>query len=158
MRVHHVSDTVPVRDDIEKRGGGCDLSFDGNQRIGFVAVGVAEQLEKRRDPAFVDDDLLVPVVVFGQRSELESRVGSILRLTHVKHSGVGPNPRQNRVVARYRRQGKVGSVVGIVDREQPLHVANGRLEKVRDLAEVGRGGDREHLPKHAAVLAFSNQG
>ena len=130
MCVHHISDTVPVRGDIEKRSGGCNLSFNGNRRIGFIAVGVVEQLEKRRDPTFVDNDLLVPIFVFGQRSELKSRVSSILRLTHVKHSGVGPNPRQNQVVARYRRQRKVGFVIRIVDREQPLHVANGRLEKV----------------------------
>ncbi|KAK9998938.1 hypothetical protein SO802_018541 [Lithocarpus litseifolius] len=84
---------------------------------GFVAVVVVEQFKKRWDPTFVDDDLLVSIVVLGQRGELESRVCSILRLTHVKHSDVGPNSRQNWVVARYRRQRKVGPVIGIVDRE-----------------------------------------
>ena len=69
---------------------------------------------------------------------------------------MGPNPGENRVVAGDGRERKIGPTLGIEDGEQPLHVSNRRFEKVRDLSEIGCGGDREHLAEYAAVFAFSN--
>ena len=89
-----------------------------------------------------------------------SRIGLIFRLTHVNHSGVGPNPRHKRVVACYRRQRKVGSMVGIEDWGQPLHV---EVHHCVYIFEPKLGLDRDSSPRQrrfdgwAALIEFGGE-
>lgn len=115
-----------------------------------------EELEKRRDSALVDDDLLVPVVVEGEGGELVGGVDPGLDLAHLNGGDEGPDPGHDRIVAGDGREGEIGSV-GVEDGEEPLHVADGGLKKVRDLAKISGRGDGEDLAEDAAVLALADE-
>lgn len=69
---------------------------------------------------------------------------------------VRPDPAENWVVAGDRRQGEVGAV-GLEHGEKPLHVSDGRFQKVRDFPEIGGGGYGEDLSEDPTVLAFPDQ-
>lgn len=125
--------------------------------MGLGGGALLEKLEQRSNPSLHDDHLLVAVVVTRERPELVGSVGAVLGLAHLDGGDEGPDPGEDGVVAGDGGEGEV-SAVGVEDRKQPLHVADGGLQEARDLAEVGSGGDGEDLAEDATMLALADKG
>ena len=57
--------------------------------------------------AYDDLNKLVPVIVLGKRHELLGRVDPVLGLAHGDGGSVGPNPRENQVIAGNGKERKI---------------------------------------------------
>jgi hypothetical protein len=112
---------LPVSSDDAKSNGGGNLVLGGGALL--------EKLEQRSNPSLLDDHFLVAVVVARERPELIGGVGTVLRLAHLDGGDEGPDPGEDGVVAGDGREGEVSASVGVEDRKQPLHVADGGLQE-----------------------------
>lgn len=69
----------------------------------------------------------------------------------------GPDPGQNRVITRDRRQRELDTAaaltVGAEDAEQPLEVPGGSVEEAPELPEIGGASDGDDAAEDALVLA-----
>ncbi|KAL3745580.1 hypothetical protein ACJRO7_014662 [Eucalyptus globulus] len=129
---------------------------------GFSSIGsrtLLQELEQRRQAAFLHDNHLVPVTAVRERSQPSRSLNSNRQGPLVKRGDVGPNPSPNRIITRKPGQRELNTTTltfGIEDTEQPLQVPEGSVEEERDLLKIGGTGHVDDAAEDVVGLALAS--